>query len=196
MTPSKLETATNFKFEALNFKSKTLNANVTQRNSQEKFATCTTLRKEISMNQTDPTGSFYQLTLSRSTSKKLSVRPKEPLSPASELKIDDFELGSCKGEGRFGKVYPARHKKSGMLVAIKQIKKEDVKLMLDQFVMELKINFYADHPNIVKMYGFFSDRLHFYIMMEYMEEGSLYKHIKIQKKFKEDEASARLFELC
>lgn len=68
--------------------------------------------------------------------------------------------------------------------------------MLDQFVMELKINFFANHPNIVKMYGFFCDRLHFYIMMEYMEEGSLYKHIKMQKKIKEDEASAKLFELC
>lgn len=53
-------------------------------------------------------------------------------------------------------------------MAIKQIKKEDVRLMLDQFVMELKINFFANHPNIVKMYGFFHDKLHFYIIMEYM----------------------------
>lgn len=34
------------------------------------------------------------------------------------------------------------------------------------------------------MYGFFSDRTYFYILMEYMEEGSLYKHIKVQKKLK------------
>jgi aurora kinase, other len=67
-------------------------------------------------------------------------------------------------------------------VGIKQIKKEDVRLMLDQFIQEVKINMYADHPNLVKMYGFFSDRLHFYIMMEYMEEGSLYKTIKLKKK--------------
>jgi hypothetical protein len=64
---------------------------MTQRNSQEKLATSTTLRKEASMNQTDPTGSFYQLALSRKTSKNLSMKAaKEPLSPAIEIKIDDF----------------------------------------------------------------------------------------------------------
>lgn len=57
--------------------------------------------------------------------------------------------------------------------------------MLDQFVQEIKINLYANHANIVKMYGFFCDRTYFYIMMEYMEEGSLYKAIKVSKKMKE-----------
>ena len=56
--------------------------------------------------------------------------------------------------------------------------------MLDQFIQELKINTFASHPNIVKMFGFFSDKTYFYILMEYMEEGSLYKHIKTQKKLK------------
>ena len=46
------------------------------------------------------------------------------------------------------------------------------------------------------MYGFFSDRLHFYILMEYMEEGSLYKHIKTVKKVKEEEAACKLYEIC
>lgn len=41
--------------------------------------------------------------------------------------------------------------------------------MIDQFIQELKINIFASHPNIVKMYGFFSDRTYFYILMEYME---------------------------
>ena len=56
---------------------------------------------------------------------------------------------------------------------------------MDQFVMELKINMYASHPNIVRMYGFFCDQTHFYILMEYMEEGSLYKQIKTKKKIDE-----------
>ena len=70
-------------------------------------------------------------------------------------------------------------------MAIKQIKKEDVRLMMDQFIQEIKINMYCNHPNIVRMFGFFSDTLHFYIMMEYMEEGSLYKHVKLKKKMDE-----------
>jgi serine/threonine protein kinase len=39
------------------------------------------------------------------------------------LRIDDFTLGACKGEGRFGKVYPAVHKKTGFLLAIKKVAK-------------------------------------------------------------------------
>ena len=65
--------------------------------------------------------------------------------------------------------------------------------MEDQFIQELKINMFADHPNIVKMYTFFSDRLHFYILMEYMEEGSLYKQIKLKKKMNDEESSSKLY---
>ena len=46
------------------------------------------------------------------------------------------------------------------------------------------------------MYGFFCDRTYFYIMMEYMEEGSLYKQIKMKKKMEEEEASDKLYEIC
>lgn len=42
------------------------------------------------------------------------------------------------------------------------------------------------HPNIVRMYGFFTDRDSIYILMEYMEEGSLYKQVRTAKRFKEE----------
>ena len=147
------------------------------------------------MSQTDPSGNYFNLALPRKIS-NISTKNKETFSSMPDLKIEDFQIGSCKGEGRFGKVFPAVHKKSGFLVAIKQIKKEDVRLMLDQFIQELKVNSFMSHPNIVKMYAFFSDQTYFYILMEFMEEGSLYKHIKTSKKIKEDEASAKLFEIC
>ena len=38
-------------------------------------------------------------------------------------KLEDFELGESKGQGRFGKVYAAIHKKTGLVVALKKIKK-------------------------------------------------------------------------
>lgn len=44
---------------------------------------------------------------------------------------------------------------------------------------------FLSHSYIVKFYGFFHDTLHFYILMEYMEEGSLYKVIKMAKKLPE-----------
>lgn len=82
-----------------------------------------------------------------------------------KMSINDFQLGACKGEGAFGQVFPAIHKATKMLVAIKKVPKEKVKYMLDQFINEIKIQMFLDHPNIVKLYGFFDDSLHFYIVM-------------------------------
>ena len=36
-----------------------------------------------------------------------------------QTSLNDFHLGSVKGEGRFGKFYAAIHKKSGLLVGVK-----------------------------------------------------------------------------
>jgi hypothetical protein len=120
--------------------------NKTPRVSQDKILR-STLNKDRSMNLTDPTNSYSQLTLSRKVGSK-----------SAELKIEDFQLGACKGEGRFGKVYPAIHKKSGFLLGIKKVAKEAVRLMIDQFVQEIKINLFLSHPNVVRTYGCFADR--------------------------------------
>ncbi len=48
-----------------------------------------------------------------------SFGSKERSSVDRELSLNDFHLGSVKGEGRFGKFYPAIHKKTGLLVGIK-----------------------------------------------------------------------------
>jgi len=51
---------------------------------------------------------------------------------------------------------------------------------------------FLNHPKIVKMYGYFSDDEHFYMMIEYMEEGSLYSLMKKHKKFEEREAREKM----
>ena len=61
--------------------------------------------------------------------------------------------------------------------------------MLEQFINEIKIQMFLEHPNVVKLYGFFDDTLNFYIIMEYMEGGNLFALIKKQKKLNETEAS-------
>lgn len=40
----------------------------------------------------------------------------------------DFDIGKCLGHGRFGKVYHAIHKDTGVVVALKKITKENIKL--------------------------------------------------------------------
>jgi hypothetical protein len=58
--------------------------------------------------------------------KFLAKKLNSTLSPKSQFRtphLADFDIGPCKGEGRFGKVYPALHKRTGFLLAIKKIKK-------------------------------------------------------------------------
>jgi len=50
--------------------------------------------------------------------------------------------------------------------------------MLDQLVRELKIQMLINHPNIVKIHGFFDDLLHFYILIECALDGHLSEYIK------------------
>ena len=38
--------------------------------------------------------------------------------------------------------------------------------MVEQLIREIKIQQYLCHPNVVKVYGFFDDLLHFYTVME------------------------------
>lgn len=64
--------------------------------------------------------------------------------------------------------------------------------MLDQFINEIKIQMFLDHPNIVKLYGFFDDSSYFYIIMEYMEGGNLFCYIKKAKKLTPEETATRM----
>ena len=43
---------------------------------------------------------------------------------------------------------------------------------------EVKIQMYLNHPNIVKLYGFFCDEENIYLIMEYCSEGHLFKFIR------------------
>jgi protein kinase A len=46
------------------------------------------------------------------------------------------------------------------------------------------------------MYGFFCDLESIYILMEYMEEGSLFYQVRLAKKFTEEDAGVKLLEVC
>lgn len=83
-----------------------------------------------------------------------------------------------------------------MLVAIKRVAKEKVRFMLPQFISEIKIQMFLEHPNIVRLYGFFDDPTHFYIVMEFMEGGNLFGLLKKRKRVGEGEAAERVREVC
>jgi aurora kinase len=63
-----------------------------------------------------------------------------------------------------------------MIVGLKVIEKKRIikDNFLVQFIREIKIQSFLDHPNIIKIYGFFSDEENFYLIMELGCDGQLF----------------------
>jgi aurora kinase len=89
-------------------------------------------------------------------------------------------LGKNLGEGKFGTVYQAFDRRTKGVYAFKKIPKLTIKShwMIDQFLLEVKIQQFCNHPNILSLHGVFEDTEHVYILLEYMEEGTLFLHLK------------------
>ena len=94
---------------------------------------------------------------------------KVPSSPAG------FTLESHLGSGTFGSVWLARHTKSGDRVAIKVIPKSSLRgpEAKTRFVREVTLHKIPNHPYIVPLYEATENLLNYYLVMEYVEKGTL-----------------------
>lgn len=94
------------------------------------------------------------------------------------------------GKGSYGEVKKILHKSSGEYRAMKIIVKEDVSHEFRQaLINEIEILKQLDHPNIVKIYEFYQDKLNFYLITEYIDGGELFDKITRVKSFPENEAA-------
>jgi calcium-dependent protein kinase len=95
------------------------------------------------------------------------------------MKIYDFESIEVIGVGAYGKVVKARHKTTGMMVAIKHVDKDAMERMEleEQLINEIRIMKALNHPNILKLLNCFEDYKNVHLVMELSTEGSLYKKI-------------------
>ena len=81
------------------------------------------------------------------------------------------------GSGSFATVYLVKHNTTGAVRAMKEIKKntndaeEDNEL---EIINEINILMKMDHPNIVKIFGFYITSNYYYLITEYCEGGSLF----------------------
>ena len=111
-------------------------------------------------------------------------------SAAKELRkwsLSDFDIGKPLGNGKFGKVYLAREKKSHFIVALKvlyksQLSKANVEHQLRR---EIEIQAHLRHPNILRLYGYFYDQTRIYLILEFAAKGELYKELQKNKVFDE-----------
>ncbi|KAJ3634037.1 hypothetical protein MTP99_010947 [Tenebrio molitor] len=101
-------------------------------------------------------------------------------NPEYKWSLEDFELGKRLGRGKFGRVYVAREKRTGFVVALKTLlKKELVKGRVErQILREIEIQSHLKHPNILQLLCWFHDSHRIYLVVEYAGQGELYKHLK------------------
>jgi len=102
--------------------------------------------------------------------------------PARRLKdrvriwnVNDFKLGSALGKGKFGNVYVAREKTSGVNVALKVMFKSllapDAKRTL-LLRREIEIHSRLVHKHVLRCFGYFQDAKHIYIILQYCANGT------------------------
>jgi len=104
---------------------------------------------------------------------------------------EDYKILGELGKGSFGKVCKVLHIPTGIIRAMKVIKKETVEYQDDdkKFLKEIEILINIDHPNIIRIYEYYMDSVNYYLITEYVSGGELYDTIVKSKHFTEEKAA-------
>eukprot|EP00968_Pinguiococcus_pyrenoidosus_P002682 scaffold149_cov315-Pinguiococcus_pyrenoidosus.AAC.20 len=114
--------------------------------------------------------------------------------------ISDFRLGRPLGRGKFGNVYAAKEKRSGVPVALKVLFKGSLAEAGEEHILrrEVEIQSRLQHPHILKLVGYFHDPNKVYLVLEYAEGGELYKMMRSQeeRRFSPSDAGMLMRQIC
>lgn len=121
------------------------------------------------------------------------IRSKRPSN--YQWTLSDFEIGTPLGRGKFGRVYLAREKNTEYMVALKMMfKSELVKDKMEHQVRrEIEIQTHLSHPNILKMLTYFWDDKKIYLILEFAQEGELFKVLSNAPRKRFDEPTSAYY---
>lgn len=108
-------------------------------------------------------------------------------------------LNTVLGSGAFGEVYLAKNCLDGKLFAIKQMNKTKLKENeIDSQIIYREINthFRLLHRNIARLYDYHEDKSSFYLIMEYVENGTLFEKIQKSNGLSEEKAFKYFTQVC
>ncbi|KAI9184644.1 hypothetical protein H9P43_003699 [Blastocladiella emersonii ATCC 22665] len=88
---------------------------------------------------------------------------------------DAFDVQEKIGEGSYGSVYRATHRRSDAVVAVKQVPVDD---NLQDIMQEIKVLTACDSPSIIRLFGHFLEPRNLWIVIEYCAAGSVSDMIK------------------
>lgn len=113
----------------------------------------------------------------------------------STFALDNYVIQTNVGEGSFAQVFLAIHKKTGARVSIKVIPKQSPNAeenYLLSIQRELQILQMVNHPFIAHLYEIIENDEYYFVVMEYVQNGTLLNYINEKASLKEQEA-ARIF---
>lgn len=103
-----------------------------------------------------------------------------------KVKLGEYEIGRPLGEGAFGTVHLVKKKATAQIQAMKVIMKSKIKKYGDKFdpLKEYYLHsMVISHPNVLDIYGIFTDPHRYYITMEYAQGGELFTLLEHSVKF-------------
>lgn len=97
-----------------------------------------------------------------------------------------YRIGKCIGSGADSQVHICTHRSTGVRRAARIFRKGAYQGQKEErMINEIEILKLLDHPNILRIYEFFEDRKHYYIVMEYCKGGTLQLEIERRQRFTE-----------
>jgi calcium-dependent protein kinase len=114
------------------------------------------------------------------TLQELRIKPSTFIRESNKLPNEVYEKIGYIGEGAYGTVIKVKPIYLNEERAMKVINKSHLFFNVSESDVynEIKILKSLDHPNIIKIYEFFSDSINYYMVNEYCEEGDLYNKIE------------------
>jgi serum/glucocorticoid-regulated kinase 2 len=123
----------------------------------------------------------------------LFTRGKEEVK---DICLDDFEILKLLGKGAFGKVLLCQKKDNQKLYAIKVLKKKEIieNDQLEHTKAEKAILQHINHPFLVGLEYAFQTESKLYFVLEFMQGGELFQHLRKFKRF--NESQAKFYAAC
>jgi len=128
-----------------------------------------------------------------------SLAPAHPMSKEGpQWKLNMFDIGRKLGSGKFGNVYLARTVQESFIVAIKVLRKDQLRKnnVEHQLRREIEIQANLRHKNILRLYTWFDDEKRIYLVLEYVAKGEVYKELQKKGRFKERKAANYIEEIA
>ena len=139
------------------------------------------------------------------------IKNKNKISFNSELLISQVKTDPFKdykeirtlGQGSFAKVLLVKNNVTGMIRAMKIIKKKKIMTSTSpsdgstdlEILNEINILKQIDHPNVVKIFEFYNSEDAYYLITEYCEGGELFKIISDKKKLSEIQCAYIMYQV-